>query len=412
VTGSPVKYRLVTRALTLASLVLALSAATALAAGGSLDQRLEGTFTVPGIVPATSTAMVVELPSGRVVFERNADLSLEPASNQKLAVTYAALTELGPDYRFPTEVLGEGKRVGDTWQGRLILKGFGDPTLASKHLRRLVNILWRMGIRRVTGGIAGDDSFFDSKRVAGGWLPSFAGLQSPPLSALVVDRAARKGKLVGDPALAAAARFDQLLRARGIIARGASTRKAGSRASVLATIRSVPLSEVLQYMDHYSDNFTAELMLKAIGAKAVGAGTTVAGAAVTKRDLSAAGIPVAGVTIADGSGLSRDDRVTARELTSLLVKMWNDPMMRPILWASLPVAGESGTLQHRLLDNPKHHLLRAKTGTTDISSALAGFVGHRFAFVAIENGNPVDYWAAHSAEDGVVEALLAELKPR
>ena len=63
--------------------------------------------------------MVVALPSGRVVFARNADLSLEPASNEKLSVTYAALVELGPDYRFPTEVLGEGRRVGSTWQGQL-----------------------------------------------------------------------------------------------------------------------------------------------------------------------------------------------------------------------------------------------------------------------------------------------------
>ena len=61
--------------------------------------------------------MVVALPSGRVVFARNADLSLEPASNEKLSVTYAALVELGANYRFPTELLGQGRRVGDTWEG-------------------------------------------------------------------------------------------------------------------------------------------------------------------------------------------------------------------------------------------------------------------------------------------------------
>ena len=53
----------------------------------------------------------------------------------------------------PTEVLGEGHRVGHTWEGRLILKGFGDPALASSNLRQLVSILWREGIRNVTGGI-------------------------------------------------------------------------------------------------------------------------------------------------------------------------------------------------------------------------------------------------------------------
>ena len=103
-------------------------------------------------MPAESTAVVVALPSGRIVFSRNADVALEPASNEKLGVTYAALVELGASYRFPTEVLGEGRRVGGTWHGRLILKGFGDPALTSSDLKRLVGIVGRLGIRHVTGG--------------------------------------------------------------------------------------------------------------------------------------------------------------------------------------------------------------------------------------------------------------------
>jgi D-alanyl-D-alanine carboxypeptidase/D-alanyl-D-alanine-endopeptidase (penicillin-binding protein 4) len=397
------------RALAVAAAVLVLPTSVALAGSGTLHARLAGTFHVPGVDSSSSTAMVVELPTGRVVFARNADLSLEPASNEKLSVTYAALADLGAEYRWPTEVLGEGRRVGDTWEGRLILKGFGDPTLTSTDLKRLVGILWREGIRRVTGGIAGDESAFDSKRVADGWLPSFEYVESPPLSALVVDRAVRSNRVVARPALAAAATFDWLLRARGIVARSASVRTAGPRSVPLATVYSEPLSEVLEFMDHWSDNFTAEMVLKTIGYKTLGQGTTAAGAAVVKRDLESAGIPVAGVDIADGSGLSRDDRVTARELTSLLVRMWDNPAMRNVLWEALPVAGVTGTMRHRLLDDPKHMMLRAKTGTTDIASALSGFVGRRFAFVAIENGHPVDYWAAHTAEDGVARALLAEL---
>jgi D-alanyl-D-alanine carboxypeptidase/D-alanyl-D-alanine-endopeptidase (penicillin-binding protein 4) len=397
------------RVLAAAAILFVLSAGAAGAGSGSLHARLAGTFRLPGVNSSSSTAMVVELQTGRVVFAHNADLSLEPASNEKLSVTYASLVELGPAYRWPTEVLGEGRRVGSTWQGRLILKGFGDPTLTSADLNRLVGVLWRMGIRRVTGGIAGDASAFDAKRIADGWLPGFEGIESAPLSALVVNRAVRRGRIVADPALAAAATFDRLLRARGIEARGASTRSASRSAVPLATVYSEPLSEVLEFMDHWSDNFTAEMVLKTIGYKSLGQGTTAAGAAVTMRDLASAGIPVAGVRIADGSGLSRDDRVTARELTALLVKMWHDPAMREIVWDSLPVAGVTGTMRHRLLDDPHHRQLRAKTGTTDMASALSGYVGRRFAFVAIENGHPVDYWAAHAAEDGVARALLAEL---
>ena len=402
------------RKLAVAVGILALSAGVgggAAGAGtGTLHSRLAETLRIDGLVPGTSTAMVVSLPSGKIVFARNADVSLEPASNEKLSVTYAALIELGPEYRFPTEVLGEGRRVGNTWKGQLVLKGFGDPTLSSADLKRLAGILWRQGIRHVTGGVAGDASAFDSRTIAPGWLRSFAGIESPPLSALVVDRAARNNRLVADPALAAAADFDRLLHTRGITARGAVARAARPDAVPIATIYSEPLSQILQYMDHWSDNFTAEMVLKAIGYRALGLGTTSAGAAVTKRDLAADGIPVAGVHIVDGSGLSRDDRVTARELTALLVRIWNNPTMRPVVWDSLAIPGQKGTLEHRLLNTPGHRLVRAKTGTTDIASALSGYVGTKYAFVTIENGEPVDYLAAHSAEDGVAKALLAALR--
>jgi D-alanyl-D-alanine carboxypeptidase/D-alanyl-D-alanine-endopeptidase (penicillin-binding protein 4) len=390
---------------------LAGTATAAPSGAGGLHRKLAGTFDTPGVVSTASTAMVVELPTGRVVFARNAGLSLEPASNEKLSVTYAALLELGPSYRYPTELVGEGKRVGSTWVGRLVLKGFGDPALTTSDLKHLAKIVWRLGIRRITGGIVGDASFFDRETTATGWLPSYAGIESPPMSALIVDRAARNGRLVVDPALAAAAELDRLLHARGVAARGASTGRAWPRARPLATIYSEPLSEILQFMDHYSDNFTAEMVLKAIGAKSAGYGTTAGGATVVRRDLDAAGVPLAGVRIADGSGLSRDDRVTARELASILVLIWNNPVMRPVVWDALPIAGESGTLENRLVDNPGHALVRAKTGTTDIASALSGYVGTRYAFVAIENGDPVDYWAAHAAEDGVAEALIDQIAP-
>jgi D-alanyl-D-alanine carboxypeptidase/D-alanyl-D-alanine-endopeptidase (penicillin-binding protein 4) len=407
----PVRVSLLVAAL-LAACVTVAGAPAARTTPGALDQRLDRTFRIAGLVRDASTAMVVDLETGAVVFARNPDLSLEPASNEKLGVTYTALVELGANYRFPTQLLGEGHRVGDTWEGRFVLKGFGDPSLTSSGLQRLVNIVWRLGIRRVTGNVVGDASYFDSMRVATGWLASFAGIESPPLSALVVDRAARNGRLVADPALAAAARFDQLLRAKGIVARGAVTGAATRDAKTIATIDSDPLSRIVQFMDRYSDNFTAEMVLKAIGASVLGQGTTAAGASVVRRDLVSAGVPIQGVRVVDGSGLSRDDRVTASELTSLLLAMWKNPTMRQIVWKALPVAGQSGTLEYRLAGKPGRSLLRAKTGTTDIASALSGYVGREFAFVAIENGHPVNYTAAHSAEDGVAEALIDAVEAR
>ena len=74
------------------------------------------------------------------------------------------------------------------------------------------------------------------------------------------------------------------------------------------------------------------------------------------------------------------------------------------------MAGATGTLRHRLLGVPDHQLVRGKTGTTNHSSALAGFVGSRFAFAIVCNGSPVNWAAAHLLQDRVAMALLAELR--
>jgi D-alanyl-D-alanine carboxypeptidase/D-alanyl-D-alanine-endopeptidase (penicillin-binding protein 4) len=375
--------------------------ATAPTATSDLGRALHS----PAIAPGASAAMAVDLATGETVFARNASASLSPASNEKLAVTYGALVELGPSYRFRTAVFGEGKQVGSVWRGRLVLKGYGDPTLQTDDLKRLAKKLYARGIRTVTGQVAGDGSWFDDKWTAPGWPSSFYGNESGPLAALVVNRGFRQGRLARDPRLAAAALFDQLLREQGIQARGAVLGKAHDGALLLATVHSRKLSHLLRAMDADSDNFTAELVLKAIGAETLGKGTTAAGAAAVRRDLKIAGIPLDGARIVDGSGLSRLDRVTARGLASLLLVFWQSPELRDVVQGSLAVAGESGTLKHRLLGRRTKGIVRGKTGTTAISSALSGYIGSRYAFVLIQNGRPVNWDAAHKLQDRFVLAL-------
>ncbi|MBV8395172.1 MAG: D-alanyl-D-alanine carboxypeptidase/D-alanyl-D-alanine-endopeptidase [Actinobacteria bacterium] len=389
----------------LAACVTLLAPAAAAASAPTLDVQLERALATRPASPWTSAGLVVDLATGQTLFSRAADASLEPASNEKLPVTFAALTELGPAYRFRTEVLGEGHRAGDTWVGNLVLKGFGDPSLTSHRLALVADELWQDGIRRVTGHVVGDDSWFDADRGVAGWRPEFYGIESPPLSALVVDRAQRNDKLVRDAPLAAAAAFDRALWARGIAARGAVARAARGRTTLLATTKSPQLWRLLQVMDRDSDNFTAELVLKELGAEKLGEGSSAAGAQVVVRALQAAGIPLTGVRIVDGSGLSRDDRATPRELGALLAAMWAKPSVRDVVWRSLATPGTPGTLEHRLLKQPARALVRAKTGTTDIASALSGYVGTQFAFVVLQNGDPVDWQVAHAAQDRFVTAL-------
>jgi serine-type D-Ala-D-Ala carboxypeptidase/endopeptidase (penicillin-binding protein 4) len=130
----------------------------------SLQSALERALRVPHVSLASTGAVVVDLTTGETIYSRNASLSLLPASNEKLAVTYAALTALGPGFRIETDVLGEGQQVGTTWRGDLVLKGYGDPTLSSADLVDLAQQVRAAGIARITGRVLGDESWFDSRR--------------------------------------------------------------------------------------------------------------------------------------------------------------------------------------------------------------------------------------------------------
>jgi serine-type D-Ala-D-Ala carboxypeptidase/endopeptidase (penicillin-binding protein 4) len=373
-----------------------------------LQLRLGRALIVPHVSQQRSAAVAVDLVTGTAVFSRNASLSLAPASNEKLALTYALLQELGPALRIETVVLGDGEQSGAVWRGDLVLKGYGDPTLRSGGLKRLAAQLRRAGIRRVTGAVIGDESFFDAHRVAPGWKAGFYMDESPPLSALSVDRGRYRGKLSAQPAHAAAARLAEVLHAAGVsVAGGVRTGRAAADAVPLATISSPPLAAIVRFMDRESDNFTAELLLKQLGALTTDHGTTAAGAAEVTRVLVAGGVPMRGVRIVDGSGLSRLDRLTAGALVALLQASWTDPDVRPTLLASLAVAGVNGTLQDRMRRAPARGSVLAKTGTTAQASALAGYVNGRYAFAVLQNGYELPWWWARTAQDRFASLLAA-----
>ena len=372
-----------------------------------LTTRLAQALAVPGYPKDTSAAVAVDLTTGKPLFMRNPDLSLAPASNEKLPVTFAALHELGTSYRFRTEVLGRGQQIGATWQGDVFLKGFGDPTLTSGGINRLAAQIGALGITQISGRVLGDESWFDGRRTAPGWKPDFYISESPPLSALVVDRALYDGRIAVRPALAAAGQLRRALRRHGIASGRVGLGRAPVGSTALAQVESAPLPAILQEMDRESDNFTAELMLKELGAEIGRGGTTAAGAAVVRGTLAAAGVPLAGVSIVDGSGLSLDDRLTAQALGAILVSAWRDPALHHPFWAALSVAGVNGTLEHRMELRPARGAVHAKTGTTDEASALSGYAGSRYAFSVLQNGQPIATRPAQRAQDRFASALAS-----
>jgi len=390
----------------LGALVLASSAG---ASGSGIGNRLAKALAVPHVSQARTAALVFDLQTGTTVFAQHDSLSMAPASNEKLAVTYAALVELRPEFRFETDVVGRGEQDGSVWRGSLLLVGHGDPTLSSGSLVALAQQVRAAGIRRVTGAILGDESYFDARRTAPGWKAGFYINESPPLSALTVDRAYYAGRIWRNPALGAALEFRAALRRAGVYVVGAAgTGVAPQDGADLASVESQPLSTILRWMDRVSDNFTAELVLKQLGTLGGDQGTSARGAAYVAQTLAGAGVPLAGVRIVDGSGLSVLDRVTARELAAILETAWSDPDVGPIFFGALPIAGINGTLSDRMRRAPARGNVVAKTGTTSWASALSGYVKRRYVFSVLQNGNPVSTLWARRAQDRFATVLASQ----
>jgi PBP4 family serine-type D-alanyl-D-alanine carboxypeptidase len=252
--------------------------------------------------------------------------------------------------------------------------------------------------------VLGDERHFDTRRDAPGWKPSYLGVESRPLSALAVAEPESRG--ANGSAAAAARVFTEALERRGVSVGGSpSAGRSAEDGFPLALDLSEPLVAIVRHMNRESDNFVAEMVLKELGASVVRRGSTTAGGRVVRAALADAGVPVDGIRIADGSGLSLHDRLTADALVGILRAGSRDPSIRDAFVTSLSVAGVSGTLEDRLARRPTRGRVIAKTGTTNAASALVGFVRRRYVFAVIQNGSPLPYWAARGAQDRFVTVL-------
>ena len=233
------------------------------------------------------------------------------------------------------------------------------------------------GVRTVTGAVVGDERRHDSLRSVPGWPQRYLDQQTVgPLSALTVNDGFESypvptdpRPLVSspDPAANAAAVLTGLLEARGIDVAGEPRSGVAPAAATEVAAIEAPVGEVLRQMLVESDNLTAETLLKELGA-GVGDASTAGGAARVRTTLQEAGFDLDGVAIADGSGLSLDNRLTCEVLVDLLT----DPDLSAPLVSRLAVAGESGTLTDRFRGTALEGQLQAKTGSLATVTALGG----------------------------------------
>jgi len=178
---------------------------------------------------------------------------------------------------------------------------------------------------------------------------------------------------------------------------------------LLGAVQSPPLSKMLYSVGKWSDNFTAEMLLKVMGAQTETPGTSARGVAVVREELGKMGIDTSGLVMVNGSGLFNGNQVAPQHLTQTLVAAYRDPAIAAEYVAHLAVAGSDGTLVSRLEHLPRPRMVRAKTGTLRDVIALSGYVlgepGHSVAFSFLANGIAGKQGEARQLADDIVRAL-------
>jgi len=327
-------------------------------ATADLKHDLDAIFAHPALV---QMGVLVETLEGETLYERTPGLPLMPASNMKLATAALALRTWGDHYRFRTAVHGDGPLGPDgVLPGNLYLVGAGHPLLDDDFLARLALALAKGSLKRLTGAVVG------VRRVTGG---------------LDDDRELQEARLL-----------DQALKAQGVAVAGAP--QAGELPKEACKLRdweSDTVETLALGMNKPSDNRIADGFMRSlmIAHEANGAGYD----ALMKQAWRHLGLDLDGCRFVDGSGLSRQNRLTARFLVGLLRHMRTESPQAGAFVHTLPVAALDGTLRQRMCNSCAAGAIRAKTGFLTGACTLSGYVDRndrRLVFSMLMNGHTVD----------------------
>jgi D-alanyl-D-alanine carboxypeptidase/D-alanyl-D-alanine-endopeptidase (penicillin-binding protein 4) len=370
---------------------------------------------------AAGGLLVVEAETGKVVCAAAPGRPRSLASNMKLFTTSTALSRLGPQARIPTKVFSDGKiDAHGVLHGNLYLQGGGDPTLGTpgfydSYLAGLGTDLFALtpqvkaaGITSITGRLYADDTIFDRLRGvadSGYATSSYVG----PLSGLDFNSgfsgATSSSGFAADPAKLAASTLAHSLQQAGVgVPSEVALGMTPPNAERVAMVLSPTLTRIVNTTDVWSDNFFAEMLIKLLGARLGGAGTTAAGAAVVEAFARSHG---SGVHAVDGSGLTRSNRASPRQVVSLLLAMREDPAGEDFI-EDLAIAGKEGTVAERMHGTAAYGRCRTKTGTLTGVSNLSGYCfdksGRTMVFSVLMNGVG-NLTLAHLDQDRIAGAV-------
>src|SRR2546428_303179 len=377
------------RKLILASLTISSSVAAQTTAArprtaplrGSLEQRLAQLIDAPPFNRATWGIYVVD-DRGRVLYQRNADRFSVPASNTKLVVTAAAAVVLPAAYRVTTSLYVNGRVDAGVLQGDLILYGRGDPTWSARcyavdtlapgacdstftAIDAIADSVRAKGIRRITGKLVGDGSYFEPTMIHYAWNAwDLTWWYAAPVSGLgfhdnSVDFRIDPGPGVDAPPVIAWSPDLGMItfenRARTVASESTSTigdnffRTVRCCASPLVDFRGRPIPDIIFPILNSSQNWFAEMLLKILGRELKGEGSWSAGLGVERGFLTdSVKIDSTAFALEDGSGLAAGNLVTPQAFAKLLAYMHRHPKGGPFV-AGLPHAGQPGSLLKRFV---------------------------------------------------------------
>ncbi len=307
---------------------------------------------------AGPSMILIDRTTGEVVFQIDATSLRKPASVLKLLSTSATLQYMDPNYKYVTRVAkGRGPRT-------LVISGNLDPWMT--------------------------DSYFEAKKYHRAWLSylvnrSVAELrveEKTPLRSIAISYSGLYSK---DVALLKHEFAVKAIKTK--FTEVGANHVSSISGPEIAKVTSPTVSQMVKFALTWSDNLLAERLVRA-ASHAVGYPMNDAGVALTiKKLLTDLKLDQSGLYIYDGSGLSHQDRVTAKLIADLLMKIRGDARFAS-LYEGLPVSGISGTLESRFINTAPQAvgLVHAKTGTLDGTVSLAGYVEsgtHEYVFVAI-----------------------------
>lgn len=295
---------------------------------------------------ANPSMILIDAQSGEVIYEKNANSPRKPASTLKIFSAAATLRYIDPSEVFRTSVsLGIKPKT-------IVIQGSYDPWISYIH--------------------------YEAVKMHRTSLPRLA------FNSLTAAKKANKGSARGltieysELNTRDVANFKAFFRKRGYtpkfkrVSSSVAFQDAGRE--IIAS-NSPPVSEILQFTMLWSDNVLADRLAK-LASKRAGNAFNEEGVAITfAQVLMDLGIDPSRMVVADGSGLSRENRVSAKTMAGLLFKLRKDPQYE-LLYTSLPVGGVSGTLRSRFLTTAPGAvgLVHAKTGTLNGTVSLAGYI--------------------------------------